>query len=101
MKTLRRDIHPVVRVLDEGKGIVQYTASDETPDSYKEIIRADGWRFDDFKKNAPFVDSHNYDSIGSLLGKVTDFSVQRGSLVETVKWAIDVPENALAQLAAC
>jgi hypothetical protein len=95
---LRRTIHPEVRVLDEKQGIVEYTASDESPDSYKEIVKADGWRFDRFQKNSPFVDSHNYASINSLLGRVTDFGIQGKRLVEAVKWAIDVPENELALL---
>jgi hypothetical protein len=98
MNTLRRTIHPEVRVLDEKAGTVEYVASDETVDSYREVIRADGWRFDRFEKNAPFVDSHNYDSIACLLGKVVDFKVAGRKLVETVQWAKDVAENTLAQL---
>lgn len=98
MNTLRRTIHPEVRVLSEAQGIAEYVASDETLDSCREVIRADGWRFDLFRKNAPFVDSHNYDSIEHLLGSVVDFRVSRGRLVETVQWAIDVPENTRAQL---
>ena len=96
MKMLRRTIHPEIRVLDAAKGIVEYIASDETIDSYSEVVMASGWRFDDFQKNAPFVDSHNYESIGSCLGKVIDFRVQGRQLVETVQWAIDVGENLLA-----
>jgi hypothetical protein len=95
---LCRVLHPEVRVLDEEKGLVEYVASDETLDSYKEVIRASGWRFTHFSKNAPFVDSHEYNSIASLLGRVVDFKVAGGRLVETVQWAKDVPENALAQL---
>ncbi|HEV2331197.1 MAG TPA: phage major capsid protein [Verrucomicrobiae bacterium] len=95
---LRREIHPVVRVLDEKQGLVQYVASDESLDSYREIIKADGWRFDNFEKNAPVVDSHDYSSLGSLLGSVVDFGLKGRQLLETIKWAIDVPENALAQL---
>ncbi|HEY3853504.1 MAG TPA: hypothetical protein VGO67_03820 [Verrucomicrobiae bacterium] len=49
-----------------------------------------------FQKNAPFVDSHNYTSIDCLLGKVVDFRVKNRQLIETVKWAIDVPSNVLA-----
>jgi hypothetical protein len=97
MKILRREIHPHVRVLDEKAGLVEYVASDETLDSYREIIRADCWKFDDFQKNSPFVDSHNYGSIDFLLGRVVDFAVRKKELVETVKWAIDVPTNLLAQ----
>ncbi len=98
MKILRRTIHPETRVVDETEGLVEYVASDETVDSYQEVIRASGWRFDLFRKNAPFVDSHNYESVDRLVGRVVDFRVDKNRLVETVKWAIDVPENTLAQL---
>lgn len=96
--TLRRSLHTEVKVIDSKRGIVDYIASDETLDSYREVIRASGWRFDNFAKNAPFVDSHCYDSVDKLLGKVTDFRVKDGKLMETVQWAIDVPDNKLAQL---
>jgi len=97
-KTLRRTIHPEVKVVDSAKGIVDYVASDETLDSYKEIIRAEGWRFTNFQKNAPFVDSHDYSTIKNQVGKVIDFNVDKRRLVERVQWAIDVPGNELAQL---
>jgi hypothetical protein len=95
---LVRTIHPEIRVLDAAKGLVEYVASDETVDSYREIIRADGWRFDLFKKNAPFVDSHDYSTLEKLLGNVVDFKVAGKKLVETVQWAVDVTDNKLAQL---
>lgn len=106
MKTLRRVIETEVRILDEKAGLVQYVASDETLDSYREVIRVAGWRFNLFNKNSPFVDSHDYWTIEKLLGSVVDFAVEkkgaRGNsplqLVETVQWAKDVPENRLAQL---
>jgi len=95
---LRRTIHPEVRVVDSRNGIVDYIASDESIDSYKEIIRAAGWRFSHFAKNAPFVDSHDYSTIGKCLGKVIDFRVEGARLIERVQWAIDVPENQLARI---
>ena len=99
MKTkLFRTLHPQVRVVDAAKGIVDYIASDETLDSYKEVIRATGWRFAYFQKNAPFVDSHDYNTIANQVGKVIDFHVERRQLVNRVQWAVDVPENKLAQL---
>ncbi len=94
---LIRTLHPELRVLDEKKGIIEYVASDETLDSYREVVRASGWRFTNFAKNAPFVDSHDYSSIDKLVGKVTDFKVDKRKLVETVQWAVDVPGNLLAQ----
>ena len=95
---LRRTIHPEVRVVDSRNGIVDYIASDESIDSFKEIIRAAGWRFTHFAKNAPFVDSHDYSTIGKCLGKVIDFRVEGARLIERVQWAIDVPENQLARI---
>jgi hypothetical protein len=100
--TIRRLLHPTAKVLDAAKGIVEYVASNETLDSYREVIRVAGWKFDLFEKNSPFVDSHQYDSVQQLLGKVVDFQLTKANgkpaLVETVQWAIDVPENSLAML---
>lgn len=96
MKTIRRTIHPEIKVLDAAAGLVEYVASDETIDCYREVVMASGWQFNRFQKNAPFVDSHNYESIDCLLGKVVNFEVTGGQLIETVKWAIDVPQNFLA-----
>jgi hypothetical protein len=93
-----RQIHPEIRVLDAAAGLVEYVASDETLDHYREIIRADGWRFNYFQKNAPFVDSHDYGTIDKLLGTVVDFRVEGRRLIETVKWAHDVEENRLARI---
>jgi hypothetical protein len=98
MNTLRRTLHPETRVLDAKTGLVEYVASDETIDSYREIIRAAGWRFNHFARNAPFVDSHEYQTVEKLLGRVVDFKVAGKQLVETVQWAVDVAENKLAQL---
>lgn len=98
MKLLRRTLNPQVRILDAKTGLVEYVASDESLDSYREIIRADGWRFNQFRKNAPFVDSHDYSTVEKLLGTVVDFAVSGRQLVETVQWAVDVPDNRLAQL---
>lgn len=93
MTMLRRTIHPEVRVLDEKTGICEYVASDESVDSYNEVIMADGWMFDDFAKNSPFVDSHDYSQISKCLGKVIDYQVKGGRLIETVQWAIGMGVN--------
>lgn len=98
METLRRTIHPETKVLDAKSGIVEYVASDETLDCHREVVKASGWKFTNFRKNAPFVDSHEYGSLDKLLGSVKSFKVDKGKLVETVQWAIDVPDNKLAQL---
>lgn len=98
MNKLTRTIYPEVRVVDAERGIVDYVASDQTLDSYREVIMASGWKFTNFSKNAPFVDSHNYASIDCLIGRVVEFRVENKQLIERVQWAIDVPENKLAQI---
>jgi hypothetical protein len=91
-QTLVRTLHPEVKVLDASAGLVEYVASNEAVDSYREVVRVSGWRFDLFAKNAPFVNSHNYSTIENLLGKVEDYRIEKGrkpALVETVRWAKD------------
>jgi hypothetical protein len=97
---MRATLAAEIRITSEKEGLVEYIASDETIDSYREIIRVEGWKFDQFAKNSPFVDTHNYYSIDKLLGKVVDWKIDRRNrrLVETVQWAKDVKENELAQL---
>lgn len=93
-----RSIHPEVKVIDAAKGIVDYVASDESVDAHNEVILAKGWKFSRFRKNAPFLNSHNSWDIGDQLGKVVSAEVKDGQLIERVQWAVDVEENALAQL---
>ena len=89
-----------IRVIGAKDGLVEYIASDETIDAYREIIRVDGWKFDQFEKNAPFVDTHNYGSIKHALGKVIDWRIDKRNrrLIETVQWAKDVTSNEIAKL---
>ena len=99
MKPVYRELTPKVRILSESEGLVEYVASDQTLDSYREIILANGWRFDArFVKNPVFVDSHSYSNISSVIGRITHFHVEGDALINVGKWAIDVPQNHLAQL---
>jgi len=84
---IRREMVVVPRVLSETDGTVEFVASDETLDCYNEIVRVGGWRFTHFAKNSPFVNSHDYSKIENLLGIVTDWRIEKGQLIETVKYA--------------
>ena len=86
MKPLRRTLPAEASVISSSARTARYIASDQTLDSYREIVRAAGWVFDRFAKNAPFVDSHNYDSVGYLLGHVTAWKVEGDKLVEDVQF---------------
>jgi hypothetical protein len=87
MNKIRREFPTTARVLDEAQGTVEFVASDATLDCYNEIVVASGWRFTHFQKNAPFVDSHDYSSITKLLGQVTDWRIEKGQLIETVRYS--------------
>jgi hypothetical protein len=99
MNTIRRVIHPALKIIDEKNFIAEFTASDETIDLTNEVIRAGGWRFKLAKKNFPMVNSHDYSDIRNVLGKVIEFGVVAGKLMNTVQYACDVAENQLAQFA--
>ena len=96
---LRRAFAVTPRVLSDKDGTAEFIASDNTLDSYDEVVLCSGWRFDLFTKNAPFVDSHNYYTIADLLGRVESARLEDGKLIETVRFAKDVEENHLARLA--
>lgn len=83
---IRREFAVVPRVLSEAEGTIEFVASDETLDCYGEIVRVNGWQFTHFKKNAPFVNSHDYSDIRQLLGQVSAWRVEGNQLIETVKY---------------
>lgn len=84
---LRRALAVESKVISEDKGTVEFIASDESLDCHREIVRVNGWRFDMFQRNAPFVDSHDYSTIKNLLGQVIDWRVEKGQLIETVQYS--------------
>lgn len=95
-RPLRREINVEPKVLDAGKGIVRFVASDETMDCYNEIVRVSGWRFTHFQKNAPFVNSHDYSDVRNLFGQVIRYAVEDGALVEDVQFALTPGGDTLA-----
>jgi hypothetical protein len=90
-KPVRLTLPAVPKILNTQERTVRYVASNQALDCYREIVRAAGWKFDRFQKNAPFVDSHNYSTIGYLLGKVIGAQVVGDNLEEDVKY---LPEGA-------
>jgi hypothetical protein len=97
-ESLRKSLNVVPRILSEADGTVEYIASDHTLDSYDEVVMVNGWRFDFFAKNAPFVNSHNYWSIEDCLGRVDSARIEGNQLIERVTWAKDIEEHKLAKL---
>jgi len=91
MSTIRRTLPTEVNVLDKNLGLVEYMASDATIDSAREVVLADGWDFGKFQKNSPLVNSHDYSTIENVLGKITDWRVDKKQLILTAQWAKDIP----------
>ncbi|MGC8888298.1 MAG: HK97 family phage prohead protease [Verrucomicrobiia bacterium] len=82
--------------------VVEFIASDETLDRTGEIIRADGWQLENYKKNPVFQNSHQYGDIIFTIGKTEQIEVRTnpygGSyLYQRVRFAVD--ENPIAKVA--
>lgn len=96
---IRREMPFEVKVLDEKKGIIRFVASDESMDHSNEIVRQAGWRFNFFKHNAPFPDSHDYSTITKILGQVIAWEVVGAQLIEDVQFALTSKDDTLADWA--
>lgn len=69
--------------------------STSTEDRHGDIVEQN-WDLKNFKKNPVFLDSHNYDSIEHIIGKVTKIKVKDGKLQGEIEFALDNPKGQLA-----
>lgn len=70
--------------------------SSETEDRHGEIVYQD-FELKAFKKNPVFLDSHNYDSIEHIIGRVSPIGVKEGKLQGDIEFATMNPKGTLAQ----
>lgn len=70
--------------------------STDSEDRHGDIVRQD-FDLKYFKKNPVFLDSHNYDSITHILGKIHGASTKSGSLEGDIEFMLDNPKGVLAQ----
>ncbi len=88
--------------------VLDFIASDETLDRYGEIISADGWKLDNYRRNPVFQNSHQYGDIIFTLGKalvteirevgrVSPSAPPRHALFQRIQFATDV--NPMARVA--
>lgn len=82
---------------DEKKPVITFTASDETLDRYDEIIQADGWELENYRRNPVFQNSHHYGDVMFTLGKALTTEVRGNALVQEIEFAVDI--NPIAKLA--
>lgn len=76
--------------------VLDFIASDETVDRYNEVIELDGWQLDNYRRNPVVLDSHDYYSIGSVLGRSDEVKIEEGKLRNRVRFALDNPMGNMA-----
>jgi uncharacterized protein len=96
---LRRELHPVIAKApaDVQGPVLDFTSSDETLDRYDEIIVAQGWQLDNYRKNPVVQNAHNYGDIIHTIGRALDTKVQDGKLCQRVEFAVNI--NPIAKIA--
>jgi phage head maturation protease len=73
--------------------------STDSEDRHGDIVRQE-FDLKAFKKNPVFLDSHNYDSIEHIIGRVNGISSKTGSLEGDIEFFLDNPKGLLAFKAA-
>lgn len=79
-----------------GEHELDFIASDESIDRYQEVVKLDGWSLKNYLANPVVLDSHNYWSVGAILGKSTKLTIEDGKMRNRVKFALDNPLGAIA-----
>ena len=79
----------------EGDNKFHIVFSTANTDRHGDIV-LQNWDLKHFKKNPVFLDSHNYDSIEHILGRVVKISVKDDMLQGDVEFALDNPKGLLA-----
>jgi HK97 family phage prohead protease len=59
---------PDVKQLDQDGNVYRFVISTANPDRDKDIIKADGWRFENYNKNPVVLFGHNYRSLPVATG---------------------------------
>ena len=101
---LRQGVHTTVQEADSSNAsstTLDFISSSEALDRYNEIILADGWTLDNYRRNPVFQNAHQYGDIIFTLGKalVTEvrFDGSQRVLFQRIEFATDV--NPMARIA--
>ena len=77
--------------------VIDFVASTEAVDRYGEVIRAEGWRLDNYRRNPVFQNAHQYGDILFTLGRALITEVRGNALYQRVEFATEV--NPMARIA--
>jgi len=79
----------------DGENKFNIVMSTSAEDRHGDIVEQD-WDLKNFKKNPVFLDSHNYNSIEHIIGKINKIKIKDGQLQGEVEFALDNPKGMLA-----
>jgi hypothetical protein len=80
--------------------VIDFASSDATLDRYDEMIRPEGWRLENYRRNPVFQNAHQYGDIIFTLGKALITEIRAAPsphLFQRVEFAVDV--NPMARIA--
>ena len=77
-----------IKVVDLEGGRVNAVVSTEETDRMGDIVRVEGWDFDNFMKHPVLLASHNYYSMQAQIGEWEDMRVKGKKVVGTAKYYI-------------
>lgn len=69
--------------------------STASEDRHRDIVEQN-WDLKFYKKNPVYLDSHNYDSIENIIGRVTSIKIKDGILQGDIEFALNSPKGLLA-----
>lgn len=92
---LSATVHTEFKKADDSDNKFDVIMSTATEDRHGDIVEQN-WDLKNFKKNPVFLDSHNYDSIEHIIGKVNKIAVNDGKLKGQIEFMLDNPKGMLA-----
>jgi HK97 family phage prohead protease len=95
-KGVRGELRCEVKAAPGDGAELDFIATDETLDRYGEIVKLDGWELANYRANPVVLDSHNYWSVASILGRSQEVLITEGKMRNRVKFAMDNPLGAIA-----
>lgn len=86
----------IIKKEDKEEEILTMVFSTADEDRHGDIVMQE-WDLKWYKKNPVLLDSHNYDSITHIIGKVNNIRIEDGKLKGEVEFMLDNPKGVLAK----
>ena len=78
----------VVKGINEKEHTLDVYVSTPTIDRDNEVIKLDAWDVKEFLKNPVLIDSHNYNTVQNIIGKILDISSDDKGLAAKIKYFV-------------